>query len=226
MGSPGAAGNAVDRFYTRWASAYDLLASAAPGIGTVRRRAIDALKIDPGDTVVEMGCGTGANFPHLRAAVGPEGAVIGVDLAGGVLDRAQSRIDRAGWENVALVRGDATRPALQEADALLATFVVGMFDDPERVVDRWCDLLGSGGRITLLNARRSTHRAAGPLNLAFRGFVRLAAPGNRLSRDSPTRDLERSILRAQESLRARCGRVDRETLAGGYLTLASGRVSQ
>jgi ubiquinone/menaquinone biosynthesis C-methylase UbiE len=223
MGSPGVKGNAVDRFYTRWAGVYDLFASAAPGIGAVRRRAVDALGLAPGDTVVEMGCGTGANFPHLRDAVGPEGSVIGVDLAGGALDRARSRIDRGGWENVGLVCGDATRPALRRADALLATFVVGMFDDPGGVVDRWCDLLGPGGRITLLNARRSTHSAAAPLNLVFRGFVRLGAPGNRFGRGSPARDLERSVAAAQGRLETRCDRVDREGLAGGYLTLASGR---
>jgi ubiquinone/menaquinone biosynthesis C-methylase UbiE len=226
MDSPGAERNAVDRFYTRWAGVYDLLASAAPGIGTVRRRAVDALAPDPGETVVEMGCGTGANLPYLREAVGPEGTVIGVDLAGGVLERARSRIDRAGWRNVHLVRGDATRPPLRGADALLATFVVGMFGEPDEVVDRWCDLLGPGGRIALLNARRSGHPLAVPLNLGFRGFVRLGAPGKRLARGSPARDLERSVGAAQGVLRARCGTFRRESLAGGYLTLASGRVGE
>ncbi len=226
MRSPGRKRNAVDQFYTRWARVYDLLASAAPGIGAVRRQAVEALAIDPGDTVVEMGCGTGTNLPYLRKAVGPEGTVIGVDLADGVLDRARSRIDRANWGNVALVRGDAARPALRKADALLATFVIGMFDNSGTVVERWCDLLGPGGRIVLLNARRSTHPVAAPLNLAFRGFVRLSAPGHRLTDGSPTRDLERSIAGAQETLGIRCDRFRRKTLLGGYITLASGRIDR
>jgi len=226
MESPGAAARVVDRFYTRWAGPYDLLASAAPGIGRVRKRSVDALALDPGDTVVEMGCGTGANLPYLRNAVGSDGSVIGIDLASGALDRARSRDDRAGWGSVTLVRGDATRPPLRRADALLATFVVGMFDDPETVVDRWCDLLGPGGRIALLNARRSDHPALAPLNLLFRGFVRLSAPGNRLATRSPARNLERSIATAQGALRARCDEFRREALAGGYLTLASGRVRE
>ena len=224
MESPGAEGNAVDRFYTRWAGVYDLLASAAPGIGAVRRQAVGALALDPGDTVVEMGCGTGANLPYLREAVGPGGAVIGVDLVGGVLDRARSRVDRAGWENVTLLRADATRAPLEGADALIGTFIVGMFDAPRRVVGRWCDLLGPGGRIALLNATRSDHPAAAPLNLVFRGFVRLAAPGNRFVRGSPARDLERSIAAAQEALGLRCGQFRRKSLAGGYLTLAAGEL--
>ncbi|MFB6296832.1 MAG: class I SAM-dependent methyltransferase, partial [Halobacteriales archaeon] len=133
--------DAVDRFYSRWAGAYDLLASRAPGIAAVRERSADALALDAGDTVVEMGCGTGVNLPYLRERVGSGGRVVGVDLAAGVLARADRRITRAGWANVSVLRGDARRPPVERADAVLATFVVGMFDDPAAAVERWCDLL-------------------------------------------------------------------------------------
>lgn len=213
----------AQRYYGRWATLYDRMADL-PGLHSWRARTATLLACSPGDTVVEMGCGTGANVPHLREQVGPNGRVVGIDLTDGMLAQARAHDDRVG-PTVDYVQADATRPPVTDADAILATFVVGMFEDPGEVVDRWCDLLGSEGRITLLNARRSTHAAAGPLNLLFRGFVRLAAPGNRLSRDSLARDLERSIMRAQQSLRARCDQNSRETLAMGYLTLASGRVS-
>jgi ubiquinone/menaquinone biosynthesis C-methylase UbiE len=226
MESAGSGGAAVDRFYTRWAGLYDLFASAAPGIKRARRRGVDALGAAPGDAVVEMGCGTGANLPHLRESVGSAGRVVGVDLAGGALARARLRIERAGWGNVDVVRGDAIRPPLAQVDTLLATFVVGMFDDPAAVVGHWCDVVEPPGRIVLLNATRSDHPAAGPLNLAFRGFVRLGAPEKRLARGSPTEDLERSIERAQEALRVRCGSFRRESLLGGYLTLATGEVRE
>lgn len=217
-------GSAVDRFYSRWAGVYDLLASRAPGIAAIRERSVDALALDPGDAVVEMGCGTGSNLPYLRDRVGPGGRVVGIDLAGGVLDRARGRVARAGWANVSLLRGDATRPPIERADAVLATFVVGMFADPAAAVDRWCDLLPEGGRIALLNATPSDHPAARPLNLAFRGFVRAGAPGKRLAHDSPARDLERKVREARVALEARCGDVRRTSLVGGYLTLASGRI--
>ena len=54
----------------------------------VRKRAIKALPLRKGDTVVELGCGTGRNFPHLRNAVGDKGRVIGVEFAPGMLARA------------------------------------------------------------------------------------------------------------------------------------------
>jgi ubiquinone/menaquinone biosynthesis C-methylase UbiE len=66
-------------FYGRWAQVYDWLASA-PGVASWRDRTADALALASGDTVVEMGCGTGANVPHLRERVGPSGRVVGIDV--------------------------------------------------------------------------------------------------------------------------------------------------
>jgi len=83
---------ATQSFYGRWARVYDWVATA-PGVESWRTRAVGALDLDPGDTVVEMGCGTGANVPHLREAVGPEGRVVGVDLTRGMLRRARERVD-------------------------------------------------------------------------------------------------------------------------------------
>ncbi|MFB6296833.1 MAG: alkanonic acid methyltransferase, partial [Halobacteriales archaeon] len=79
-------------------------------------------------------------------------------------------------------------------------------------------------RVALLNATRSDRPLVRPLNLAFRGFVRAGAPGNRLARRSPARDLERKVQEAQDALAGRCEAFRRESLAGGYLSLAGGRV--
>jgi hypothetical protein len=76
----------VADFYGRWAALYDRVATA-PGVGRWRRAAAERVA-RPGDTVVEMGCGTGANLPYLRERVGPTGRVVGVDLTGPPLRRA------------------------------------------------------------------------------------------------------------------------------------------
>ena len=47
----------------------------------LRRRAAARLSLKPGERVLEIGCGTGRNFPFLREAVGPAGKVYGVDLS-------------------------------------------------------------------------------------------------------------------------------------------------
>jgi len=211
---------ATQSFYGRWARVYDWVATA-PGVESWRTRAVGSLDLAPGETVVEMGCGTGANFANLREAVGPDGRVVGVDLTEGMLRRAGERVDREGWDNVDLVRADATRPPVSgPVDAVLATFVVGMFADPRPAVDAWVDLLAPGGRVALLNAGRSDRPLARPLNLGFRAFVRAAAPGRRGV--SPTRSLERRVATARDQVHRRCPETGFEEFGGGYLGLQWG----
>jgi ubiquinone/menaquinone biosynthesis C-methylase UbiE len=212
------------RFYNRWARLYDLVATA-PGVRSWRERATEALGLDPGDTVVEMGCGTGANLPHLRERIGAGGRVLGLDFAPGMLGRASERVHRADWTNVTLLVGDATAPPIDGGvDAILATFVVGMLEDPATTVDEWLVHLVPGGRLVLLNAGRSRHPLAAPLNLLFRAFVRLNAAGARTVRESPARALERKWDAARDTLAERSVSVVEERLGLGYVTLAGGRL--
>ncbi len=215
---------AARQFYARWARLYDLLARA-PGVRSLRARTADTLALEAGDTVVEMGCGTGANFPYLRGQVGPDGRVVGVDLTPGMLGVARDRVVQAGWRNVAVLAGDATRPPLcAPADAVVATFLVGMLGDPAAAVERWCDALRPGGRLVLLNASPSEHPAAAPLNLLFRGFVRAAAPGGRTARQSPAEELERRVDAARDALAAQADSHEERRLGLGYVRLVSGRL--
>jgi ubiquinone/menaquinone biosynthesis C-methylase UbiE len=213
---------AVQSFYSRWARLYDLLATA-PGVTAWRRRTVAALDLVPGDTVVEMGCGTGANLPHLREAVGPDGTVLGFDVAPGAVAHAQERIACEGWDNVHVALADATDPPIAgSVDAVLATFVVGMFEDPAAVVAGWTDL--ADGRVALLNFQRSDAVLVQPLNLAFEAFVWLSSPGRSLTAESPAAALDRRVSAARAALTERAADRWYESFAGGYLGLLSGHV--
>lgn len=59
---------------------FDVFAWFGFNISGWRRQAVSALNLKPGDTVVDIGCGTGLNFPLLHRAVGPEGTIIGGDM--------------------------------------------------------------------------------------------------------------------------------------------------
>ena len=215
----------TQRFYTRWARLYDLVAVKTPGIKRVRRAAVDQLDPQPGDTVVEMGCGSGANLPLLRESVGSKGRVIGVDMSPGVLGVARERVDRHGWANVHVIRGDATRPPLDEdVDCVFASLVVGMFADPTAVVDGWADLVGPGGRLGLLDLARSSRRGARPLNGLFRQFVTYANPQSVRESDEPLGRLDRRVAAAHRRLGERCSDAQHDARALGFARISGGTV--
>lgn len=63
-----------------------------------RRRAVAALALRSGETVLDVGCGTGLNFAALRAAVGIRGRLIGIEQCPEMLERAADRSRTDGAE--------------------------------------------------------------------------------------------------------------------------------
>jgi ubiquinone/menaquinone biosynthesis C-methylase UbiE len=154
VGDPGR--DSVTALYRKRARNYDWTANLYYLIGyrewAYRRRAVSALRLGAGDTVVEMCCGTGLNFSLLQAAVGPEGRIIGVDLTDAMLDEAQSRLERNGWRNVELVRTDAAAFEYPSGLAgILSTFALTMVPEYDRVVERGAAALRPGGRWAVLD---------------------------------------------------------------------------
>jgi len=208
-------------FYSRWAPGYDYLARHAPGIRRLRADLVDALHLDPGDTAVDVGCGTGATLPYLRDRVGPEGSVLGVDFAPGAVARARDRTEK--WANVAVCRGDATRLPLTDADAVVATFLMGMLPDPAATVRNWLADLDPD-RIALLDLARS-HRLLGrTCNPLFRLAVRASAPPGTATHhgESPTRVLDRRVAAAHRETLEACTDTVHETRVGGFAYLSAG----
>ena len=119
-----------------------------------RKKAIAELILQPGDTVVEIGCGTGLNFSRLQKAVGPNGRIIGVDMTTEMLDIARKRIGRKGWQNVTLIDCDAVDfnfPPL--VDGVLSTFALSLVSGYDKVIKQGAVALKSGGRWVVLDFR-------------------------------------------------------------------------
>ena len=72
-----------------------------------RRIAVDRLQLDPGDQVLDIGCGTGIDIPLLYHRVGSEGRVVGIDISKGMICRARKRISRNPSVSIPLVQGNA-----------------------------------------------------------------------------------------------------------------------
>ncbi len=83
----------VQSMYQSGAKHYDFTTILFRLIGlrlkAYRLLAIKKLSLQPGSFVIELGCGTGLNFPLLMEQIGPEGRVIGVDLTPEMLDVAR-----------------------------------------------------------------------------------------------------------------------------------------
>ena len=125
-------------FYDKIAKVYDRLAerSEAP----VRERGLELLNVRAGETVLEIGCGTGRSLLALAGRIGAEpggGRVIGLDLSAGMLRQARRLLgddgSSSGRAPVALVAADATRlPLAPDAvDAIFVSFTLELFDTPE-----------------------------------------------------------------------------------------------
>src|SRR6266481_4849461 len=84
----------VNAVYRRRARFYDWSVNTYYLIGfrwwAYRRRAIAALQLGRGATVVEIGCGTGLNFGLVQQRIGPTGRLFGVDLCADMLDKRAS----------------------------------------------------------------------------------------------------------------------------------------
>ncbi len=149
---------AVQRLYDRLAPAYDVAAwpLQVHGSRRLRTRAIQLLNLQPGDTVVDLGCGTGINFAALAEAVGPTGRIVGVDLSAGMLARARQRADRAGLDQVTVTQADMREVRLPEGTAaVLATASLEMVPEHEAVVRSLADqLTPTHGRLAVGGFRR------------------------------------------------------------------------
>ncbi len=144
--------------YRKKAKHFDLVSRLYPVPGYPQRaqcrRAVRALRLRPGGTVVDVACGTGQNFPLIERAIGPDGRIIGVDLTDAMLAQAQRKIDRNGWSNVSLVQADAADYAFPaEVDAILSTYALSHVPECGDVIARGAEALACGGRWVVLDLK-------------------------------------------------------------------------
>jgi ubiquinone/menaquinone biosynthesis C-methylase UbiE len=144
--------------YRKKAKHYDITArlSPVPGYpeGAQRRRAVHSLGLRPGDTVVDVACGTGRNFPLIETVIGPRGQILGVDLTDAMLAQAQHRIETNGWSNIRLVQADVAEfdfPA--KINAILSTFALTQVPECEDVIANGAAALTGGGRWVVLDLK-------------------------------------------------------------------------
>ena len=148
------AARSAPTLYRRLAGSYDLTTA---WLEPYRHRAISYLRLQPGDVVLDVGCGTGMSFEPIQAAIGPSGRLVGIEPCPEMLAGARARVEAAGWDNVTLLEAsaeEATAPG--PVDAVLFAFTHDVMRSPKALAN----MLGQvrpGGRLA----------AAGPKWTAF-----------------------------------------------------------
>jgi ubiquinone/menaquinone biosynthesis C-methylase UbiE len=145
--------------YRRRAKWYDrdsaLLYLAGFRHAAYRKRAIQSLTLNHGDTVVDLGCGTGLNFSCLQEQVGPRGRIIGVDLTDAMLAEANARITAHGWSNVELIKSDAAIYGFPKVvDGILSTFALTLVPGFDEVIRNGAVALLPEKRFVILDFKR------------------------------------------------------------------------
>jgi len=205
----------VEAAYRQLARRYDFAARVLNTLGfgydRLRRTAVDALELKEGDTVLEVGCGTGANFPILEERVGPTGRIIGIDLTRAMLDEAEKRIEAAGWKNIELIHCPASEYPFvdQSVDAVLSTFALTLEPNYDTVIAAVARALRPNGMFAVadLKLARGWCLVFLPFLLAL---VRPFAVSLKLANRHPWESMSRYLDNMQMT-----------TYLGGYLYVAS-----
>ena len=154
--------------YRAHAPGYD--ASAARTMA-LRRRTVARLALQPGETVLDVACGTGLSLPLLHQGVGETGRIIGVELSPDMLALARERCAREGWRNVTLIESAMESAEIPgPVDAVLFNFTHDVLRSP-RALERIFAVARPGARVAVAGMKLAPWWMA-PANVLVRAQAR------------------------------------------------------
>jgi ubiquinone/menaquinone biosynthesis C-methylase UbiE len=115
------------------------------------RRTIERLHLQPGARVLDVCCGSGASAIAAAQKVGPEGFVLGIDLAEKLLERARSKATKHGLLNVEFRVGDMLdlRVPRLEFDAVVCVFGIFFVPDMRAGVQALWEVVRPDGKLAI-----------------------------------------------------------------------------
>jgi phosphatidylethanolamine/phosphatidyl-N-methylethanolamine N-methyltransferase len=157
----------VKTAYRRYAGFYDAL--FGPVLQPGRRAVLEALRLRPGDRVLEVGVGTGLSLPMYPQSV----KITGIDVSREMLDKARLRVGRRGLQNVeALLEMDAEAMTFadQSFDKVVAMYVMPVVRNPARVLEEFHRVCKADGEIYIVNHVKSDNRVIRAFEMGLARF--------------------------------------------------------
>jgi S-adenosylmethionine-diacylgycerolhomoserine-N-methlytransferase len=125
-----------------------------------RKRAVELLDLQSGQTIIDIACGTGANFKHIKATKIDLG-IYGTDFSDGMLKKGQITIDKNNWNDITLFQSDAReltpdfiKIQLKKElyfDRIICFLGLSVIPDWEQVLDKMLLLLKENGKIVIVD---------------------------------------------------------------------------
>ena len=150
--------------YRKHATSYDTARRASDWL---RPLAIARLGLKSGETVLDLGCGTGLSFELLQQGVGPEGRIIGVELSPDMLAVARGKVVEQGWTNVTLIEGSVEEAALPKLVDAVLTFFTPEIAISDQAMSKALAALGPEGRLVAAGVKRAEGWSGIFFNLFF-----------------------------------------------------------
>jgi ubiquinone/menaquinone biosynthesis C-methylase UbiE len=127
----------------------------------LQTRAVAALGLKAGYTVLDLACGAGVNLGHLIGEMGKTGRVVAVDYSEGMLNVARAAAELNDWPNVVFRQADAARLELpaRSLDGAICTFGLSAMPGEAAALRRMAAALKPGARFVALDAKTFTGAA-------------------------------------------------------------------
>jgi len=158
-----------------------------PSFDAEVRNVIDRLVLEPGSTVLDIACGQGNFTLELARYVGPDGLVIGIDIAMAMLKRAALHLRESGLANVVLLRGDALDLPFGDGSLAHINCSGGLHQFPD-----WKQAIAEMARTNQPGGRMAISGFASPKREANDGFRRWFLQGREMD-SVPMDELEAAM---------------------------------